>query len=154
MEYYGKASPRPQTHLKSVITGGSITIYCSSKVSYTGGLGPGNLRRPSFSWFYQLHRGKSLTEGATMRSVIWAWSACLTSCMTGSFDLIWLPSQRNTKCHLCLAFKARQPKAPLKNIMTMHPLELVHLDYLCLEAGKGQVHPDICNQDPNFLNDC
>ena len=41
------------------------------------------------------------------------------------------------KCHLCLAFKARQQKAPLKNIMATHPLELVHLDYLCLEPGKG-----------------
>ena len=39
-------------------------------------------------------------------------------------------------CCLCLAFKARQPKAPLKNIMATHPLELVHLDYLCLEPGK------------------
>ena len=41
------------------------------------------------------------------------------------------------KCHPCLAFKARQPKAPLENIMATHPLELVHLDYLCLEPGKG-----------------
>ena len=41
------------------------------------------------------------------------------------------------KCCPCLAFKARQPKAPLKNIMATHPLELVHLDYLCLESGKG-----------------
>ena len=41
------------------------------------------------------------------------------------------------KCCLCLAFKARQQKAPLKNIMATHPLELVHLDYLCLEPGKG-----------------
>ena len=41
------------------------------------------------------------------------------------------------KCCLCLAFKARQPKAPLTNIMATHPLELVHLDYLCLEPGKG-----------------
>ena len=41
------------------------------------------------------------------------------------------------KCHLCLAFKARQPKAPLKNIMATHPLELVHLNYMCLEPGKG-----------------
>ena len=40
-------------------------------------------------------------------------------------------------CHLSLTFKARQPKAPLKNIMATHPLELVHLDYLCLEPGKG-----------------
>ena len=41
------------------------------------------------------------------------------------------------KCCPCLAFKARQPKAPLENIMATHPLELVHLDYLCLEPGKG-----------------
>ena len=41
------------------------------------------------------------------------------------------------KCCPCLAFKARQPKAPLKNIVATHPLELVCLDYLCLEPGKG-----------------
>ena len=40
------------------------------------------------------------------------------------------------KCCLCLAFKARQPKAPLKNIMATYPLELVHLGYLCLEPWK------------------
>ena len=42
------------------------------------------------------------------------------------------------KCRPCLAFKARQPKAPLKNIVATHPLELVHLDFLCLKPGKGQ----------------
>ena len=41
------------------------------------------------------------------------------------------------KCHPCLAFKARQPKAPLENIMATHPLELVHLNYPCLEPGKA-----------------
>ena len=41
------------------------------------------------------------------------------------------------KCRSCLVFKARQPKVPLENIMATHPLELVHLDYLCLEPGKG-----------------
>ena len=41
------------------------------------------------------------------------------------------------KCHPCLAFKAKQPKAPLENIVVLHHLELVHLDYLCLEPGKG-----------------
>ena len=41
------------------------------------------------------------------------------------------------KCCPCLAFKARQPNAPLENIVATHPLELVHLDYLCLEPGKG-----------------
>ena len=37
----------------------------------------------------------------------------------------------------CLAFKVRQQKALLENIMAIYPLELVHLDYLCLEPGKG-----------------
>ena len=41
------------------------------------------------------------------------------------------------KCCPCLAFKAKQPKAPLENIVATHPLELVHLNYLCLEPGKG-----------------
>ena len=41
------------------------------------------------------------------------------------------------RCHPCLALKARQQKAPLKNIMATQPLELIHLDYLCLEPGKG-----------------
>ena len=33
------------------------------------------------------------------------------------------------KCHPCLAFKARQPKGPLENIMATHPIEVVHLHY-------------------------
>ena len=41
------------------------------------------------------------------------------------------------RCNPCLAFKARQPKAPPENIVATHPLELVHLNYLCLEPGKG-----------------
>ena len=41
------------------------------------------------------------------------------------------------KYHPCLAFKARQQKALLENIMATHPLELLHLNYLCLEPGKG-----------------
>ena len=38
---------------------------------------------------------------------------------------------------LGLAFKAKQAKAPLQNIVATHPLELVHLECLCLESGKG-----------------
>ena len=41
------------------------------------------------------------------------------------------------KCCPCLAFKARKQKASLKTIMATHPLELVHLNYLCLEPWKG-----------------
>ena len=40
------------------------------------------------------------------------------------------------KYHPCLAFKAKQPKAPLENIVATHPLEVVHLNYLCLEPEK------------------
>ena len=41
------------------------------------------------------------------------------------------------QCHPSLTFKARQPKAPLESIMATHPFELVHLNYLYLEPGKG-----------------
>ena len=71
------------------------------------------------------------------------------------------------KCHPCLAFKARQPKVPLENIVATHPLELVNLDFLCLEPGEGpgrkcsgdhrpfyQVHSGICDKDANCTNDC
>ena len=40
------------------------------------------------------------------------------------------------KCYPCLTFTAKQPRAPLENIVATHPFELVHLDYLCLEPGK------------------
>ena len=67
------------------------------------------------------------------------------------------------KCHLCLAFKARQQKDPLKNILATYPLEFGHLDYLCLEPGREcsgghrpfhQVCPGLCHKDPNCTNDC
>ena len=41
------------------------------------------------------------------------------------------------KIHPCLAFKAKQPKASVENIVATHPLELVYLNYLCPEPGKG-----------------
>ena len=59
------------------------------------------------------------------------------------YDRFFLPhmaaqaKEHIRKHHPCLAFKARQPKALLKNIMATHPLELIHLDYLCLESGNG-----------------
>ena len=34
-------------------------------------------------------------------------------------------------------FQSQAAKSPLKNIMATHPLELVYLNYLCLEPGKG-----------------
>ena len=41
------------------------------------------------------------------------------------------------KCHPCLTVKAKQPKALLESIVATHTLELIHLDYLYLEPGKG-----------------
>ena len=35
------------------------------------------------------------------------------------------------------SFQSQTAKVPLENIMATHPLEMVHLDYLCLELGKG-----------------
>ena len=42
------------------------------------------------------------------------------------------------KCHLCITFKVKQQRAPMENIMTTHPLELVNINYLCLEPRKGK----------------
>ena len=42
------------------------------------------------------------------------------------------------KCHPCPTFKAKQSRALVENIVATHPLELVHLDYLFLEPGKGK----------------
>ena len=41
------------------------------------------------------------------------------------------------KCCPYLTFKARQPKVPLENMVATHPLEIVCLNFLCLEHGKG-----------------
>ena len=46
--------------------------------------------------------------------------------------------EHNDKCHPCITFKVMQPRALLENILATHPLELVHLDYLCLESEKGK----------------
>ena len=42
------------------------------------------------------------------------------------------------KCYPCLTLKAKHPRALQENIVATHPLELVDLDYLCLEQGKGK----------------
>ena len=65
---------------------------------------------------------------------------CMLNLMHDQFFWPHMAAQANKhigKCHLCLALKAKQPKASLENIMATHPLELVHFDYLCLEPGKG-----------------
>ena len=42
-------------------------------------------------------------------------------------------------CPRCLRRKSQQDKAPLMNIETSQPLELIHLDYLKIEPSKGNI---------------
>ena len=42
------------------------------------------------------------------------------------------------KCHQCVTFKAKQQKAPMESIVATHPLELVHINDMCWEPGKGK----------------
>ena len=42
-------------------------------------------------------------------------------------------------CPRCLRRKSQQGKAPLLNIETSQPLELIHLDYLKIEPSKGNI---------------
>ena len=48
------------------------------------------------------------------------------------------PREHIDQCHPCLTFKAKKPRTLLENIVAIHPLQLVHPDYLCLEPGKGK----------------
>ena len=47
-------------------------------------------------------------------------------------------------CERCICFKQKPQKAELNPILTTHPLELIHVDYLTIESGK-------VNQDINVL---
>ena len=46
--------------------------------------------------------------------------------------------EHDERCCQCVTFKAKQQWAPMENTMATHPLKLVHIDYLCLEPGKGE----------------
>ena len=96
--------------------------------------------RPSCSWFYLLPIERLLSRDAKMR-LGHLGLECMLDLMHDRFFWPHMDVQAKEhigKCCLCLAFKARQPKASLKNIVATHPLELVHLDFLCQEPGKGQ----------------
>ena len=40
-------------------------------------------------------------------------------------------------CERCLKFKALPEKAPMENIDATYPMELLHMDYLTIEANEG-----------------
>ena len=41
------------------------------------------------------------------------------------------------QCKTCLRFKAAPDKAPMENVNVTYPMELVHMDYLMIEANEG-----------------
>ena len=41
------------------------------------------------------------------------------------------------QCERCLKFKALPEKAPMENILATYPMDLVHMDYLTIEANEG-----------------
>ena len=41
------------------------------------------------------------------------------------------------QCERYLKFKATPDKAPMENIDARYPMELVHMDYLTIEADEG-----------------
>ena len=62
---------------------------------------------------------------------------CMLNLLHDRFYWPFMAAQAKEHIGKCLDFKIKQPKASPENIVAMHPLELVHLDYLCLEPGKG-----------------
>ena len=40
-------------------------------------------------------------------------------------------------CERCLRFKASLDRAPMEHIEATYPVELVHMDYLMIEANEG-----------------
>ena len=41
------------------------------------------------------------------------------------------------QCKRCLQFKASPDRAPMENVNATYPMELVHMDYLTIEATEG-----------------
>ena len=41
------------------------------------------------------------------------------------------------QCERCLRFKVSPNKAPMENFDATYPMELVHIDYLTIEANEG-----------------
>ena len=41
------------------------------------------------------------------------------------------------QCERCLQFKASPDMAPMENVNATYPMELVHMDYLTIEATEG-----------------
>ena len=139
MEPWGNNSLNRWIHLRLASSHEKrITSYLK-RVFYTKEPDPGNKRRPSFSWFLSaVHREVALN--GCHNEVGHLGLEYMLDLMHDQFFWPCMAAQVKEdigKCHRCFTFKAKQPKTPLENIMATHPLELVHLDYLCLEPRKG-----------------
>ena len=53
----------------------------------------------------------------------------------------------------CLRFRAVPNKAPVENVDATYPIELVHMDYLTIEANEGVKHPYF-GDNRSFLTVC
>ena len=138
MEPWNNDSLNWLIHRNLVCSCRNETIQYSNRASCTDKSDQENHRRPSFSWCYLPHREK--LPWRCHDQVDHLGLECMLDLMHDQFFWPCMAAQAKEhirKCHLCLAFKAKQPKAPLENIMATHPLELVYFDYLCLEPEKG-----------------
>ena len=138
MEPWGDDSLNRQIHLSLASSCESRNTSYLKRVSYTEEPDPGNQRRPSFSWFCQLHTGQVVLKGCH-DEVGHLGLECMLDLMCDQFFWPHMAAQvieHIGKCHPCLTFKAIQHKTPLENIVATHPLELVNLNYLYLKPGK------------------
>ena len=55
-------------------------------------------------------------------------------------------------CGRCLHFKSKMEKAPLNPIQVVHPLELIHMDYLTITLGKGDKDINILVLADHFIH--
>ena len=58
------------------------------------------------------------------------------------------------QCERCLKFKALPEKAHMENIDTTYPMELVHMDYLMIEANEGGKDAHISSDNRSFYMIC
>ena len=72
-------------------------------------------------------------------------------------QLYWPGMMEDTVKHVnqyerCLRFKALPDKAPVENVDATYPMELVHMDYLTIEANKGGKDSHILVITDNFTH--
>ena len=64
-----------------------------------------------------------------MLDLLWDWFYWLRMTNDAELHIVW--------CEWCIWFKSKPQRAVMENIQATHPLQLVHLDYLMMEAMEG-----------------